>query len=382
MRPLADAIAGFHHAAERTSDHGGADAIRRVIDGNARGLAEQGSGFLDPDRCAELTALSLEALARHAPLVDRRRDEGFVRRCHGDLHLRNIVLLEGRPVLFDAIEFNDEFSCIDVLYDLSFLLMDVWRRQLRHHANAVLNGYIARTVDTAGLPVLPLFLSCRAAVRAKTNATAAALQSEPRRQAEGRAASREYLDLALALLRPPPAVVVAIGGFSGSGKSTLARALAPHVGAVPGAVVLRSDEIRKRLHGVTELARLPAGAYARDISRRVYRTVRDQANAVAATGHSAVADAVYARDEDRLAIENGATAAGVPFVGLWLDAPEATLVGRVAHRGPDVSDADAAVIRMQHEQGPGTIAWHRIDASAASEEVCRQALAYVMGRLR
>jgi uncharacterized protein len=111
-------------------------------------------------------------------LLDRRRDAGFVRQCHGDLHLRNIVFWEGKPTLFDAVEFNDEIACIDVLYDLSFLLMDLWKRRLSRHANIVWNGYLTEMGDLDGLPALPLFLSCRAAVRAKTSVTASALQSD------------------------------------------------------------------------------------------------------------------------------------------------------------------------------------------------------------
>src|SRR5690606_16227286 len=111
-------------------------------------------------------------------------DAGFVRECHGDLHLRNIVEIDGRPTLFDGIEFNDDIACIDVLYDLSFLLMDLWHRQLPRHANVVWNGYLAETRDFGAMPLLPLFLSCRAAVRAKTSATSATLQADSERRSE------------------------------------------------------------------------------------------------------------------------------------------------------------------------------------------------------
>ena len=205
-------------------------------------------------------------LDRRGALLDARREAGLVRQCHGDLHLRNIVMLEGQPTLFDAVEFNDEIACIDVIYDLAFLLMDLWRRQLPRHANAVWNGYLAETADLDGVSLLPLFLSCRAAVRAKTSATAARVQDSPERAGELRALAREYLALAERLLHPAEPCLIAVGGFSGSGKSTLALGLAPSVGAVPGAVVLRSDEIRKRLCGVPLLERL--GAVCRFMARR------------------------------------------------------------------------------------------------------------------
>ncbi|MGH9349865.1 MAG: AAA family ATPase [Vicinamibacterales bacterium] len=379
MGPLASAIARFHLAAERRSDHGGRSGMAWVIDGNATGFAEQGAGILDPAACASLSTETLAALDRHGALLDARRDAGYVRQCHGDLHLRNIVLLDGRPTLFDAIEFNDEIACIDVLYDLAFLLMDLWRRRLPRHANVLWNAYLAEAADFQGVPLLPLFLSLRAAVRAKTSATSATLQSNPRRRRELEEMARDYLARAQGLLRPSPRCLVAVGGFSGSGKSTLARALGPLIGAVPGAVVIRSDQIRKRLRGVEPLQRLGPEGYGAEVSRRVYATVIDRAEATVRGAHAAIVDAVFARPSDRDAIEQTAAAAGVPFVGLWLEAPEPMLVARSVRRRLDASDADADVIQRQIAEGAGSMTWHRIDASSTPEDVLGKAIAVVMG---
>ena len=373
MPALAKAIAQFHLAAEHRKDHGGRAGMGWVVDGNAMAFAEF-AGVLEPAACARLTDDSRAALDRHAGLLDRRRASGFVRQCHGDLHLRNIVLLEGRPVLFDAVEFNDEIACTDVLYDLAFLLMDLWRRRLPRHANAVWNGYLAETVDLEAIPLLPLFLSCRAAVRAKTSATAARFQSDAQRAGELQDMAREYLTMAQTLLRPPAPCLIAIGGLSGSGKSTLAMALAPSVGAVPGAVVLRSDEIRKRLCGVDPLERLGPEGYAPEVSTRVYQMVAERASLAIRGGHAAIADAVYARPADRQTIERVAADASVPFAGLWLDAPEAALIERTRRRRNDPSDADAAVIRMQQARDTGAIGWQRIDASLPTDAVLRKAI--------
>jgi aminoglycoside phosphotransferase family enzyme/predicted kinase len=372
MPPLAAAIARFHETAERRPDHGGVAGTAWVVDGNAAGLAEQGAAILDRAVCADLTRTAREALGRHGALLNARRDRGFVRQCHGDLHLRNIVLLDGRPTLFDAIEFNDEIACIDVLYDLAFLLMDLMRRRLPRHANAVWNGYLAQTGDLGGIPLLPLFLSCRAAVRAKTSATAATLQPDPRRRGELEETARDYLTMAQRLLNPPPACLLAIGGFSGTGKSTLAKAIAPLIGAVPGGVVIRSDETRKELCGVDALERLGADGYAADVTRRVYATIAHRAGEVVRGGTTAIVDAVYARPADREAIERVANDAHVPFVGVWLDAPASVLIARAERRHLDASDADAAVIRAQLAQAAGAIAWHRVDAARAADDV-RQA---------
>ena len=361
MVPLAAMIARFHATAEKRPDQGGRESMRHVVQGNAAAFAEHGA-LLGTHVTRATGQGSLEAIARHGALLDGRRAAGSVRQCHGDLHLRNIVLLEGAPTLFDAIEFNDDISCIDVMYDLAFLLMDLWHRQLPRHANAVWNAYLAETGDLDGLALLPLFLSCRAAIRAKTSVTQAALAAA----AEDRAAlvkmAHEYLALADQLLQPGPPRLIAIGGLSGSGKSTLAQALAPSVGAVPGAVVLRSDEIRKRLRGADPLARLDATGYTTEVSRRVYGTLAERAARVLSSGHSAILDAAFLDPADRQAVERVAEARRVPFVGLWLDAPPEVLFARVAARRKDASDADEEVVRGQLVTDLGSIHWQRVEA--------------------
>jgi predicted kinase len=324
-----------------------------------------------PRPCAALTAAARTVLEQQRVQLDVRRDTGQVRQCHGDLHLRNIVLLDGSPTLFDAIEFNDEIACIDVLYDLAFLLMDLRRRELPHHANAVLNGYLVGTRDFAGLALLPLFLSCRAAVRAKTSATAANFQSETKRKDELRRSAAEYLEMARRLLTPPPACLIAVGGVSGSGKSTLAKAVAPLVGPVPGAAVLRSDEIRKHLCGVDPLQHLKPDAYSTEMAERVYAEIVDRATEILRAGHAVIADAVYARPAQRIAIERAAARAGVPFVGVCLDAPASALIARIHQRTQDASDADVAVARAQLASDPGPVTWRRVDASLDADTVAK-----------
>jgi uncharacterized protein len=249
----------------------------------------------------------------------------------------------------------------------------LWHRRLPRHANAILNSYLSETQDLDGLAALPLFLSCRAAIRAKTTATAARLQQEPALQGRMQVRAREYLDLAIRLLRSPPPAIVAIGGLSGSGKSTVARALAPSLGAAPGAVILRSDEIRKRLCHTAPLTKLDRAGYTPEVSARVYEALAAGASVIGATGHSVIVDAVFARAEDRAAIERAARSCGLPFAALWLDAPERTLIERVTQRASDVSDADADVVRMQYAQWSGDAPWLRVDAGADEATVAARA---------
>lgn len=167
-----------------------------------------------------------------------------MRRCHGDLHLRNICLIEGAPVLFDATEFSEEIGTIDVLYYIAFLLMDLERHHLRRFGNIGLNCYLEKTNDYDGLATLSLFMSLRAGVRAHTSAAAARIAAVTQR-ATIRQHARAYLTLASALLRPSRGAIVAVGGLSGAGKSTLAAEIAPDLGRSPGALVLRSDVMRR-----------------------------------------------------------------------------------------------------------------------------------------
>ncbi|MGH9142710.1 MAG: AAA family ATPase, partial [Vicinamibacterales bacterium] len=344
MPRLALTIATLHASARMRGDRGGRAGMTWVANGNAQGLLEFGKDVVDPVACSVLAAETRAALCRHGRRLDTRCRAGLVRECHGDLHLRNICLIDGAPTLFDGVEFNDDISCVDVLYDLAFLLMDLWRRDLPAHANAVFNEYIQQTMDVDALCLMPLFLSCRAAVRAKTSMTAAGMQRDAGTRRELGAAARQYLVLADAFLHPPRARLIAIGGFSGSGKSTLARGLAPGIGAAPGAFIVRSDVIRKSLMGVAPLARLDTEGYQPEITHRVYKGLMARTLAALRAGHSVVADAVFARPEDREAIAGAAREAGVPFLGLWLDGPRAVLQRRIAERVRDVSDATAAAL--------------------------------------
>ena len=230
--------------------------MREVARGNTLDLtAATPRVFAPPRRCRPSTAATETWLTRTSKLMEQRRAAGRVRHCHGDLHLGNMVLLDGRPVPFDCIEFDDDFACIDVLYDLAFLVMDLLERGHAAEANRLLNGWLERTADHAGLALLPLFLSLRAVIRAKVMRLLGAAR-------RGRGAADEalrYLALGQSLLTPAPPCLVAIGGASGTGKTSVARRLAPGLrGPAPGAVVLRSDVIRKELFGRAR-DRAPAG---------------------------------------------------------------------------------------------------------------------------
>jgi aminoglycoside phosphotransferase family enzyme/predicted kinase len=373
---LAQAVAGAHASAPVVRAEPWLDAIGSFIEQND--AAFQACPELFPnDQVAGLARASRTAFDRTRPQLLARGASGLVRRCHGDLHLGNIVLLEDAPVLFDAVEFDPLIAAGDVLYDLAFLLMDLIERDLQLAANTVLNRYLAETrrvEDLDALAALPLFLSLRAAIRAKV--TAARLVNAPAAE-RSRIVERAqaYFRLALKLISPAAPILVAIGGFSGTGKSVLATTLAPNLAPAPGAVVLRSDLERKALCGVAETDRLPEDAYSQTVTDKVYGRLADKALRIVHAGHSAIVDAVFARPAEREEIGAIAKTGGVPFRGLFLTADLATRLARVDSRKHDASDAGSAVARQQETYDLGTMSWTQIDAAGTADRTLKRALA-------
>jgi hypothetical protein len=218
--------------------------------------------------------------------------------------------------------------------------------------------------ELEGLACLPLFLSCRAGVRAIVALERGAQLQNAARQVEEKSA-RSLTRLATTYLAPPPPVLTAVGGLSGTGKSTIAAGLSHRLGAAPGAVHLRSDVERKRLFDVAETERLGPEHYGEQVSERVYGVLIDKAQRALAAGHSVVVDAVYAKLEERIAIEAAAGGLGVRFQGLWLEAPRDALMQRVGARQGDASDADRAVVEQQLTYDTGPISWRRVDTRGA-----------------
>lgn len=368
---VADAVVKSHECALPSSTP--ADALDPVAAQVLAALASTVAPELSP-ACDGFSAAIQSALNASAAIRAKRTREGHVRRCHGDLHLGNLVLWNGAPVLFDAIEFDERLATIDTLYDLAFLLMDLERYGARRSAHIVLNRYLWRTGDphdVEGLAALPLFMGLRAGIRAMVTLDRARLS--PGQDAALIARAAETLQLGTALASPATARLTVIGGLSGTGKTTLAAELAPDIGSAPGALHLRTDLERKWLAGVPEFERLPESAYTQEASNRVLARVMTRANLALAAGHSVVLDGVFARPAERQAVEDLARQAGVRFNGLWLEAPPAILKSRVAQRTSDASDATAAVVAKQLELDTGSPGWPRLDSSLALADLSRNA---------
>lgn len=369
---LVDRIHAFHAIAE-TRPVPAAASFRDVVNGNIASMAAF-PDILDPDRANRLGLALIQMTDAMASRLDRRGKEGRVRHVHGDLHLANIALIDGEPTLFDCLEFNADLATTDVLYDLAFLLMDLWERDLRTEANIVFNRYLDLSPeDEGGVGLLPLFMAVRAAVRAHVLAAQSQQAGGDRALAE---TARSYLDLALAMLAPVPPRLVAIGGLSGTGKSSLARRLGGAIGRVPGARIFRTDVLRKRLAGLPPEDRLPPDSYSAQAATQVYEKLDSMCAAALACGQSVVADAVFARRDERDRIEARVRQSGALFEGLWLEAEMAARLSRVGARGPDASDADQSVVQTQSHLDIGSPgSWHRLQAGGPLAEVVAMASA-------
>lgn len=373
---IAGAVGDWHQKAEIRDGGRATEYLNVVVEETSRELLDAPDVFLLA-RANRLAGGLREAFTSQEELLLKRGSAGQVRRCHGDLHLRNIAMIDGKPVLFDAIEFDEALATTDILYDLAFLLMDLWERGLKQAANSCLNRYLWGRPDLPiqleGLAALPLFLSLRAAIRAKVEVLSLR---------EGMAAAREradaYFTLAGELLAPCDPRMIAIGGLSGTGKTSLAAMVAPTVGRPPGAVHLRSDVERKRLLGVKQLDPLPPDAYDREASQACYRSLAAQAAVAIRAGQSVIVDAVHAEPDEREMMAEAAAACSAPFDGVWLEAPADTMKARVEARRQDASDATAEIVAKQATYDLGIISWRKFNAGSDLAVLGRQVLGWLL----
>lgn len=369
---LADAILESHAKATCSSGETWLASISSIINRNTTKFrAVRG---LEIGAVNQLDACSHDFVSRFSALLGQRSRQGLVRRCHGDLHLANIALVGSQPRLFDAIEFDAVIATTDILYDLAFTLMDLVHFRNGSGANILFNRYLTGSPDENlnGLGMLPLFLSMRAAIRAHVLFT----KSEQSKADEATwHDAKDYFDLARRLITPKPPLLVAIGGLSGTGKSVLARSLAGSIEPPPGAVIVRSDVVRKHLFDVCEITTLPEEAYQPGTTLRVYEAVSGVAQRVVAQGLSVIIDASFMHEEQRKALLHLTREHGISFLGLFLTADLATRLARIAHRRNDPSDATQDVAAKQEATAIGAIDWNVVNASGTPDGTLRQSIA-------
>ena len=383
---LAQAIARFHAAAVRVGPESGFGTTATVshwqldnVD-SLRAHAHSPEARERLDRLADWTRGQLE---RHAPRLAARHADGFIRECHGDLHLGNIVLLgvgAGEPTPFDAIEFNPELRWIDVVSDVAFTTMDLHDHRLSGLAWRLASGYFEHTGDYEGLALLQLYSVYRALVRAKV---AQIREHQPQLARAARVhefrSFADHLALAERLAEPGAPLLVAMSGLSGSGKSIVAQSIAEHIGGIR----VRSDVERKRLFGLPPTAASGGSIYTAEATRRTYARLHAVARIAAAAGVPVVIDAASLRQAERDALRTLAAELGARFVLVVCEAPLDVLRARVGARaaaGADASEADLPVLERQigwrEPLAPGELAKSTVVDTAidrgALEARCRE----------
>lgn len=375
IEAAAEAIAASHRTAPLAVAEPWIRSIPDIVEGNA--AAFRRSARFPDEEIDDLMRASLAAFSSIKELLRQRGARGFVRRCHGDLHLANIVLIDHKPVLFDAIEFDASIASTDTLYDLAFAIMDFLKFGEPFAANALLNKYLALTpIDNLdALAALPLFMSLRSAIRA--HVMLERINRNTHARSEIMPSVHAYFALARQLIHPRPPMLVAVGGLSGTGKTVLARALASALPPQPGAVVMRTDVLRKQYFGIKETERLPESSYRMEVSEKIYQTLTEHASRVLAQGHSVVVDGVFARPAERGAIAEAARRRNVRFAGVFLTTDLVTRQQRVGCRKLDASDATPEVARAQEGFDIGAIDWTIVDASGTPEQTLQKCPSHV-----
>jgi len=350
---LAETLARFHASINR-----GTAEDAHGLPENIFGAAEQNFVHIAPllDSPADIAALenlrawSSGEYSRQRETMLARKAAGFIRECHGDLHLGNIVLIDGRPTPFDGIEFNEDLRWIDTMSELAFLVMDLEVRGKRDLAFRFLNRYLEITGDYRGLSLLNYYRVYRAMVRAKIAQLTRAHAGDAAKRQELLLLYRQYIEYASGLIRPRKPALLITHGFSGSGKSSVAGRIAERLPAIR----LRSDLERKRLAGFGERAdtgsTFGAGVYTADMTRRTYGYLLDTAEGILKSGLSVIVDATFLKREQRMAHKKLAERTGAAFLILDCQAPVATLKSRIEARallGKDPSEADTAVLDHQ-----------------------------------
>ena len=360
MDEIARMIARFHQAieiADNTMEFGNSKAVYQPVAENFMQIDEHLDTGPYANTLDKLQSWSKASFVKQEPVFTRRKQDGFIRECHGDMHLRNMLWLEtdsnSGPVAFDCIEFNPQLRWIDVISEVAFLLMDLQDRQQYQLANRFLNTYLEATGDYPGLTVLPFYLCYRALVRAKVSALRleqANITAEEREKTLSEFES--YLELATLYTQPTSPKLIIMSGLSASGKSTVSQQLLETLGAIR----IRSDVERKRLFGIKPeeqavedkgAEEINSGIYSTTASQQTYNKLAELASTIISAGYSVIIDAAFLKHEQRKPFQQLAKDLAAPYIILEITAPAEILRQRIKARKNDVSDADLSVLEYQ-----------------------------------
>lgn len=356
---IADRIAAFHQEAAVAgpeSPFGDPDQVWAPVAQNfeqIRGLIE------DPEKLSQVDRIEQRESERFAalkPLLEQRKAEGFIRECHGDMHLGNMTIFEKEPLIFDGIEFNEEFRWIDVISELAFLTMDLTDRGEQQLAQRLMNRYLENTGDYAGLPLLGFYQSYRAVVRAKVASFRLAQDISEEERTAVLSTYQSYMDLAETFTALEHPHLILTHGFSGSGKSTLSAYLLEQLGAYR----IRSDKERKRLFAqATHPASgdINAGLYSSELSQATYEHLLTLAKTILQAGYSVIVDAAFLRADQRTPFYELAEKMNLPCTLIQTTSPVEVMRARIQQRrssSENISDASQKVLDYQltHSDSP------------------------------
>ncbi len=351
---LAELVSSFHsevQATEGTSNYGQPEQVYAPMQQNFDQIRALTSDKKHLDQLAQLEAWTESTFERLIPLLEQRKNAGFVRECHGDMHMGNITLFKERVTLFDCIEFNDDFRWIDVISDIAFLVMDFEDHDLPHYANRFLNLYLEQTGDYAGLKLLSFYKAYRAVVRAKISLFNLNAPNMSNTQKEQFIAQYEqYINLAESYSALPNRFMLTMNGVSGTGKSTIALRLVDRLGPIR----IRSDIERKRIFGIAAnehpSAQDSAQIYSDNATQKTYKILAHLCGEVLDAGLSVIIDATNLRHWQRQVLQEVANERGVPVCIAFCEASMSVIQEWIQKRsleGVDASDADINVVFKQ-----------------------------------
>ncbi len=351
MDALACMAAKFHQSCEKASDkmeYGNKKAVYQPVEENFKQISNHLKTNHYADKLTALEQWSQSELNRLQNEFEQRKAQGFIRECHGDMHLRNLIWLNNKPMAFDCIEFNPELSWIDVISEIAFLVMDLQHRQQQQLANRFLNSYLEVTGDYAGLSVLPFYLCYRALVRAKVNVLRLEQENiSADKKTQSLATFKTYLQLATTYSQQKTPSLIIMRGLSASGKSTVSQQLIDTLGSIR----IRSDVERKRLFSISTTNLQPAEIddrlYSAQASLQTYKKLSELATEIICAGYSVIVDAAFLKQKQRETFQDLAKQLTVPYLIIEVTASEKVLRQRIVNRKHDISDADIVVLEHQ-----------------------------------
>lgn len=345
MKQLADAVAEFHSTIPHASSSqifGSADEVIKPIRQNFATLRPIVTDRHDIDLLDTIEQQSLDNHSKLEPVFAQRKTGGYIRECHGDLHLGNIALVDEEILIFDCIEFNENFRWIDTMSEIAFLVMDLQDQQQYAFASHLLNRYLEKTGDFDGLAIIKFYMSYRAMVRAKVcGLQLQQLDKTSENWHKNLQAMRTYIQLAISYNKQETPFIVITHGISGSGKSWTSSRIADRTSAIH----IRSDVERKRLY-----KNKPEQMYESDATIKTYKHLLALTKKIIKCNYPVIIDATFLKRQQRKMFEQLASEKHIPYHIILCEADDETIRQRLKRRSREIDNVSDATIEVMQQQ--------------------------------